>query len=268
MLCFFITFSADAQEIKFTVKLKLQIKDGNLDNAVINMTKNGTKDRVIDPSKGKYFVDLDLNAEYVLTFTKMGYITKSIIIDTHVPSDRAQYDFAKFEAIVELNKQPEEEIITYTQPVGKINYSAPFGDFDFDKDYTASAQGMQKRAEANPTPKPKPPAPNPKPETSIPKPPEIQPAKPTPVAGTPPEYKPEPVKPKSPVVAPETPWKPSVRNKAEKILQGDRKIITVVTVNIDGVDCIYRKEEYNWGGRYFYKDGGYITENSFDKETE
>src|SRR4051812_17504793 len=73
---------------KFTVKIKMQIESGTMDGALITITKNGSADRVIDPNKGKYNVDLDLNAEYVFTYTKMGYVTKAVVFDTHIPTGR------------------------------------------------------------------------------------------------------------------------------------------------------------------------------------
>jgi hypothetical protein len=254
---------------KFNVKVKFQVESGNLDNALITITKDGRADRVIDPNKGKYSVDLDLGAEYALVFTKMGYVTKTVIIDTHVPNGREKEDFAKFTATVELAKQPEDEVITYSQPVGRIKYSMQNGDFDFDKDYTATAEAMIKKAEANPTPKPKPPTPAPRIEPKPPPPPPpVEPSKPIPIPVKQPEYKPEPPKPKPIVKEPETPPKPIVKNKEEKIIQEDKKKVTIVTVNINGVDYVYKMEEYNWGGVYYYKDGQYITERTFAKETE
>jgi hypothetical protein len=268
---FIICIPSVAQEDapKFAVKIKMQVESGSLENALITITKNGKTDRVIDPNKGKYSVDLDLGAEYALVFTKMGYITKTVMIDTHVPNGREKEEFAKFTATVELAKQPEDEVITYSQPVGRIKYSVPFGDFDFDKDYTATAEAMIKKAEANPTPKPKPPTPAPRIEPKPPPPPPpVAPSKPIPVEVKQPEYKPEPPKPKPVVKEPETPVKPIVKNKEEKLIQEDKKRITVITVNINGVDYVYKREEYNWGGTYFYKDGKYITERTFAKETE
>jgi hypothetical protein len=269
VMLFVTSYTMLGQEApKFTVKLKMQVESGNLENALITITKDGKADRVIDPNKGKYNVDLDLGAEYKLVFTKMGYVTKTVIIDTHIPNGREKDEFAKFSATVELAKQPEEEIITYTQPVGRIKYCMSSGDFDYDKDYTASAEAMIKKAEANPTPKPKPPAPNPRPTTTPPPTQTTPPSNPIPVAVKPPEYTPAPPKPKPAVVIPDTPAKPIVKNKVEKVIQEDRRKITIVTVNIDGVDYIYKKEEYTWGGLYFYKNGKNITERTFDKETE
>jgi hypothetical protein len=256
-LLFMLSLAGYGQEgPKFSVKLKMAIEDGNLEHALITITKNGKPDRVIDPSKGKYNIDLDLGAEYTLAFTKMGYISKTVIIDTHVPNGREDAEFGKFSATVELAKQPEDQVITYSQPVGRIKYSTQLGDFDYDKDYTATAEAMIKKAESNPAPKPKTPPP----------PPPV--SKPIPVEVKQPEYKPEPPKPKPVVTATEAPVKPIVKNKVEKAIQEDRRKITVITVTIDGVDHVYRREQYAWGGLYYYKDGRNITESTFDKETE
>jgi hypothetical protein len=198
----------------------------------------------------------------------MGYISKSLLIDTHIPKGREEEDFVRAEPEIILNKQPDEAEITYTQPVGKFKYDVYQGDFDYDKDYAATAVEAQKRAEAHPVPKPKPPAPNPRitppppPTTTTPK------SNPVPVIVKQPEYKPEPPKPKvvpPPVV---TQDKPIIKNKTEKIIQKDRLKITLVTVTINGFDYEYRKEEYAWGGTYYYKDVRNITASAFDKETE
>ena len=54
----------------------------------------------------------------------------------------------------------------------------------------------------------------------------------------------------------------------ERIIQEDKRKLTIVTVTINGVDFVYRMEEYSWGGVYYYKDGINISERTFDKETE
>jgi hypothetical protein len=262
------TFSLHAQEPQYSIRFKLSVKDGDMKNALITITKNGAPYKVIDPSGGKYTIDLDFNAEYLITCTKPDYITKSIIIDTHVPKGREEDDFAKNQPTVELEKQPEDQLITYTQPVGKIKFNGISDDFDFDKDYTNKAQEMQKIAKENPKPKPKEPTPVPKAEPPKPVQAQLPPSKPEPVAVKPPEYKPEPP-PAKPIVVdftPETP--PVVKNKEEKIIQKDRLKITLVTVSINGVPYEYRKEEYSWGGVYYYRDGKNITEPTYEKETE
>lgn len=269
LLCL-LFFNSSAQEAPpvFNVKVKFNVQQGGMENSLITISKNGSVYRTIDPSKGKYNVELDLGAEFILTFTKPGHITKAVVIDTHVPNGREKEDFAKFTAEVGLEMQPEDQIITYSQPVGKIKYSMVSGDFDYDKDYTKTATEAQKRDRENPKPAPKPPTPNPRPVTPPTPVQTLPPSNPEPVVIKQPEYKPEPEKPKPVVVVPDVPQKPIVKNKEEKVIQEDRRKITIVTVNIDGTDYIYKKEEYTWGGLYFYKNGKNITEGTYQKETE
>ncbi|MCW3102451.1 MAG: hypothetical protein JWO09_891 [Bacteroidetes bacterium] len=269
LLCVLTGITSSAQEpaSTFSLKVKFSIEGGGMENALITITKNGSTYKVID-SKSKYVLDLELGADFLLTFTKPGYITKSLAVDTHVPNGHEKDEFNQYIATVELAKQPEDQEITYTQPVGRIKYSGMEGQFDADKDYSQKAQAMVETAEAHPKPKPKPPAPNPKPET---KPAPVQttpPSNPVAVPVKQPEYKPEPPKPKPVVTVPDVPAKAIVKNKEEKIIQEDRRKITIVTVNIDGTDYVYKKEEYTWGGLYFYKNGKNITERTFEKETE
>ncbi len=258
LIFFMFTVSVSkAQAPVFTVRLIIDIKDGGLDNVWITITKGGATYRTINPNgKSKYMVDFGLGAEYLITVTKPGYITKSVIVNTQIPSGRENNDFSKFDARIELNKQPEDQEITYTQPVGKIGYNYTSGDFDFDTQYIAQAKEMQKKAEANPKPKPKTPPPTPPVSNPIP------------VEVKQPEYKPEPAKPKPVVKEPEIPQKPIVKNKEEKVIQKDRLRITIIIVTIDNIPYQYKKEEYAWGGTYYYKDGKNITESTFEKETE
>ena len=268
ILLAFHCFSLPAQAPLFNVKVKFSVQQGGLENSLITITKNGAPYRVIDPSKSKYSVDLELGAEYLLTFTKPGHITKSIIIDTHVPAGREKEDFAKFLAEVGLAVQPEDQEITYSQPVGRIKYSGQDGDFGYDKDYTATAKEMQKKAEDNPKPKPKQPTPNPRPTPPVTPTQTTLPSNPIPVVVKQPEYHPEPPKPKPVVKEPIVEQKPIVKNKVEKTIQEDRRKITIVTVTIDTTNFEYKKEEYTWGGVYYYKDGKNITSNTYDKDTE
>lgn len=257
-----------AQAPVFSVKLKFSVQQGGLENSLITITRDGKPYRVIDPSGGKYFVDLELGSDFVFTFTKPGHITKQVIINTIVPNGREKEDFAKFTADVGLEMQPEDKIVTYSQPVGRIKYNGLVGDFDFDKDYTKTATESQLKDKENAKPKPKEPTPNPRPEPPKIVTPELPPSKPIPVEIKQPEYKPEPPKPKPVVVEPVIDYKPAVKNKEERVIQKDRLKITIIIVKINDVDFEYMKEEYAWGGVYYYKNGKNITERTFEKDTE
>ena len=256
------------QEAKLNLKVKFYIEKGKLENALITITRNGQPYRVIDPNKGKYTLDLELNSDFVFAFTKMGYISKDVIIDTHVPKGREEEYFNEFIAEVTLEPQPEDKIITYSQPVGKIKYSNPSGDFDYDNNYNATAKAQLEKDKERAVPKPKEPTPNPKPTPPpVPK-TETPPSKPIPLAVKQPEYKPEPEVKKKPDPVPDPSSKPSTRDREERVIQQDRLKITLVTVTVNGIPFLYKKEEYSWGGVYFYKDEKNITESAYFTETE
>ena len=255
-------------ENKLNLKVKLNIQKGNMENALITINRDGQPYRVIDPNKGKYKLELELNSDFSFTFTKMGYISKTVLIDTHIPKGREEEYFNEFIADVTLEPQPEDKIITYSQPVGKIKYSNAAGDFDYDNDYTATAKVQLEKDKASAPPKPKPPTPNPKPTPPVTPKTETPPSNPIPIAVKQPEYKSTP-EPKKVVVTPEDPPPaPNPKDKEERIIQKDRLRITLVTVKTSGKEYVYRKEEYSWGGTYFYQDEKNITESAYLKETE
>ena len=145
----------------FTVRFKLLINGGDYKNSLLTVTKNGAPYKVIDGSGSITSVDFDLNSNYTVTCSKMGYITKILTYNTKVPGGRAADNFAKFKCVVELFPQPEDAIVTFSQPVGKIQYSVEMNDFDYDKNYMQTALEMQKQATEHPVAAPKPPPPPP-----------------------------------------------------------------------------------------------------------
>lgn len=243
---FFVSFFAIAQgKNVFIVNFELGIIDGETGNAKVSISKNGTFYKLVDAKRGKFTLTLDFGAEYIFACTKIGYISKSILFDTHVPEGRENGDFGEFDAAVGLKKQEEGEEIVYGQPVGKVTFDAKKDDFDYDTDFTLKADEMQKKAKVVASQK----------TPSIPVVEKIA------------EIKKIEEKPK--VVLPETvPQKKIIKNKTERITQEDRKKITTITVNINDVDYVYKKEEYSWGGTYFHKGNSYISEQTFEVETK
>ncbi len=269
VLMFLASNSIAQKGATVTVKFILEVDKGNMKNALITITKNGLAYKVIDPDGGKYTVELELGAQYLVTCTKMGYISKTLIFDSHVPSGREADNFAMCKITVELHPQPQDQIVTYSQPVGKFKYSMETLDFAYDKDYTQQALQMQKKDEEHPVSVPKPPTPNPKPLPPPALPPQVvEKSKPIPIAVEPPKtiHYDNKNLPEGTDVVPYT--KPIVRAVTKREITEDRKKITLVTVNIDGTDIIYKREQYSWGGVFFYKGATIITERTFAKETE
>jgi hypothetical protein len=128
---------------KFTVNGRLKIEGGDVSGARAVLYKNGEKDRTITTSLNKFTLDLDLNANYVISFEKPGYVAKKLSFNTRVPADAATKGFTPFEFAVSLFKQYDDiNLVVFNQPVGVIRYEAGLGDFDYDTDYTKSIQSQ------------------------------------------------------------------------------------------------------------------------------
>lgn len=229
-----ILFAQDIPNVNVTFKLK--ITDGDLKNSQVTITKSGAPYIVIEPNKEGDAIDLPLGFEYTITFTKMGYNTKRILVDSHVPENREKGDFERQISEVALEKLSGKLEDNYVQMIGKIVYSMSKADFNFNKDPSLKEDKAPKNVVA-PTKKP------------------IIPSSQPVIASPPRENKPEP-----------TSFIPGVRSKDVKVISEDYKKITIITISIDGKDIIYKKEEYSFG-TFFYKDGKRITGDTYTNET-
>jgi hypothetical protein len=128
---------------RFTVNGRLKIDGSDLAGARAVVYKNGEKDRTITTNLSKFALDLDLNANYVISFEKDGYVAKKLSFNTKVPADAVTKGFTPFEFAVSLFKQYDDlNIVVFNQPVGVIRYEPALGDFDYDTDYTKSIQSQ------------------------------------------------------------------------------------------------------------------------------
>lgn len=219
-----------AQETtKLNVTIALKIKDGDLKNSLVTITRKDAPFMVLDPGKGENAVDLPLGYEYIFTFTKLGYVSQNIYVDTHVPENREKQEFGKQIFKILLEKEASKDARTNI----KIAYSTTINDFDFIKgDF--------------------------KPEKPVKKEPATATTK---------------VKPANETTTVATTKKQGVTKtggliKDKKVTQYDTKKITTIIINIDNTDYTYRKEEYDWGGLFFYKNDVQITADAFKIETE
>ena len=135
-------------DIKLEVPIKIKVNEGNLDGAEVTIIKNGGSPRKL-PFSAKFSLKLDLNANYIIKFTKPGFITKSIEINTTVPDSRANDGFDPYPFELKLFKQYDGvNIVVFDQPVAKIAFSNEIDDFDYNVDYTKSILSDVKEAEA------------------------------------------------------------------------------------------------------------------------
>ena len=142
-----LALPAQAQQ-KLKTPVKLKIEDGDFEgvSVVIKNTTTGETNSV--PGTSKFDLDLKLNCDYVISFSKPGYITKKIALNTNAPGERASQGFYPFNFEVNLFKQYDGvNIVIFNQPVGKISYNRLIDDFDYDTDYTKQIQSALKAAE-------------------------------------------------------------------------------------------------------------------------
>ena len=125
----------------FQINGRLKVDDGGPDGAHVIVYKNGVKQRTLNNGLGKFSLELDLNADYILEFAKPGSVTKKLSFDTHAPAEAIANGFTPFEFAVNLFKQYDDvNTVVFNQPVGMIRYDKDADDFDYDTDYTKSIQ--------------------------------------------------------------------------------------------------------------------------------
>ena len=135
---FSIAFSSFAQQKHFLIPVEFKVENGSTEGSVVKVSKEGN---VLYSLSGKsnMRLQLDFNKNYLISFSKQGFITKSISIETNIPSSRLVKTVQPYKIGVVLYKQYEGiNIVVYNQPVAKIHFSTILDEFDFDTDYTKS----------------------------------------------------------------------------------------------------------------------------------
>lgn len=217
------------QTTKLNVTIALKVKDGDLKNSLVTVTRKNEPFKILDPGKGENTIELPLGYEYVFAFTKLGYETQKIFVDTHVPENRELRAFRKQIFKVVMEKKSEKD-----RPDVTIAYSKSIDDFDFIKGDTPKIDKTSKKDTVNTV-----------------------------------KAKQESVAPvQDPTVGNKQNSGVSSQIKDKKVVQQDTKKITTITITIDEKDYIYKKEEFDWGGTFYYKNGVSITENTYRAETE
>lgn len=146
---FFLIFGMQAiAQQKLKTPIKMKIEDGDFDAVSVVVKNNTTGETNTVAGTAKFDLDLKINCDYVISFSKPGYITKKIALNTNAPADRVSQGFYPFNFEVNLFKQYDGvNIVVFNQPVGKISYNRLIDDFDYDTDYTKQIQSALKAAE-------------------------------------------------------------------------------------------------------------------------
>ena len=146
----FICGVSTAQTKKtLTINAKFKIDGGgSLSDAYMVLQRDGQSIETL-PGQSAYTLNLEIGADYILSFNKPGYITKKININTTgADEERIDQGFESYPFTVVLMKQYDGvNIVIFNQPVAKITYSKKYDEFDYDTDYTKSIQSAIQKAE-------------------------------------------------------------------------------------------------------------------------
>lgn len=155
-----LSCSVSAQNF-LEIPVKLEVEKGDLSEVVVKVKKDG-KDAFTQSGASKMRFKLDFNKKYTLIFTKPGYITKTIEVNTNAPAARIANGFEPYKIGVKLFLQNEENMVVYNQPVAQIKFDQNLDEFNFDTDYSKSIlSAISRDNNEEKPPVPAPPAPEP-----------------------------------------------------------------------------------------------------------
>lgn len=123
-----------------TLNGNIVIGEASTEGAKIIIFKNSEKiDEQIISKKGRFEAKLALDADYRLSFEKEGYITKSVSVNTEVPTEiiETNPNFPPVKLIINLLPKVENVDLTiFEQPIAILTYNYELDDFTFDKEYS------------------------------------------------------------------------------------------------------------------------------------
>lgn len=147
--CCLLPTASFSQQWIMPVEGKVIIGIQKATGAVITLYKNGQQQsQVVTTSNGKFNFELPPNAEYLISVTKPGYVTKKFkIVTANVPADRAEGgNFNPFQPDVTLFEMPTAPEIAkrveaiLSQPIAVYQYIPNENNFNYDEKYTQVIQ--------------------------------------------------------------------------------------------------------------------------------
>ena len=109
------------------------------EGAKVIINKNGKKlEEILINRRGRFELKLALGADYKVTFSKEGYITKIVDINTDVPEESIETnpDFPPVKLIINLFPYMEgADLSIFEQPIAILTYNPELDDFTFDREY-------------------------------------------------------------------------------------------------------------------------------------
>ena len=138
----FVSLSCFAQG-QYILFVDGTVKEGKskLVGSTVTVYEDGDKfGAIVTNASGKFGFELMMDHEYIIEFSKSGYVSKKISVSTKgVPEDEAEFGFEFGGWQVGLFKNMEGlDVSILDNPVGKIFYVEADNGFDYDAKYTKS----------------------------------------------------------------------------------------------------------------------------------
>ncbi|MFM7176217.1 MAG: hypothetical protein ACKO0X_02195 [Bacteroidota bacterium] len=144
----FLSYSLLFGQSRVSVPVKIKVEDGDMTGVTVVLRNLTTGENNEVPGQQRLDLELRLDNNYIISFTKQGYITKRVAFDARMPAGRSNQDLYPFNFEVILFPQYEGlNVVVFNQPVAKIFFDPLLDDFDYDTDYTKQIQSALKKAE-------------------------------------------------------------------------------------------------------------------------
>ena len=143
---FAISITESSAQNKYDVKGTVKKSRKKTEGAIITLYKGSSQvSQQTTTSNGRFQVIMDLNAEYTLTISKPGHISKKFYFNTKgVPEERAKEEFGGQDIEVSIFEMPKDPSVVsqinqiLSQPMAKFYYDDKMKEIDFDKGYSQS----------------------------------------------------------------------------------------------------------------------------------
>ncbi|MGQ0827197.1 MAG: hypothetical protein ACT4ON_02255 [Bacteroidota bacterium] len=153
-------FTFTSQEAKaqwdYSVTGTVKKNKKKLEGSIVTLSKGSTVvQQITTTSNGKFAFKLDQEADYTLTITKGGHISKKFLFSTRgIPEERAKEPFGGQDLEVSIFEMPKDPSIVSQinsilgQPMAKFYYDNTLKEVDFDKNYSQSVRDALARLQA------------------------------------------------------------------------------------------------------------------------
>ncbi|MBN4061591.1 MAG: hypothetical protein COA57_14425 [Flavobacteriales bacterium] len=142
-LVLFTTLSVIAEESYLKIKGQVMEDRYEMDGCNIIISKNGVHSvHTMSKDNGEFEFSLIIGNDYLITFSREGYVSKIININTrNIPSQTLKPEYAFEEINVDLFQEiPDLDVSLLKKPIAKINYNKKKDSFEWDMVYNNTIQ--------------------------------------------------------------------------------------------------------------------------------